>query len=193
MDLDKDISAYDNPDYHFFWGGHCSQWMVAPFEEFGETFNTAEQFMMAAKAKTFGDEETYALIMAEEDPAKQKKLGRKVKNFVGETWDAVARDFVTLANYDKFTQNDEYYNFLMEHKGAFFVEASPYDRIWGIGMGVGAEGIENPNNWNGLNWLGECINNARDMIISEFENAPENPTGVARESEVLRERLNWNK
>ena len=55
MDLDKDISVYDSPDYHFFWGGHCSQWMISPFEEFGETFNTAEQFMMAAKAKTFGD------------------------------------------------------------------------------------------------------------------------------------------
>ena len=186
MDLDKDISVYDSPDYHFFWGGHCSQWMISPFEEFGETFNTAEQFMMAAKAKTFGDDETYALIMAEDDPAKQKKLGKLVKNFTEEKWNAVAKDFVTLANYNKFTQNDDYYDFLMEHKGCFFVEASPNDKIWGIGMGVNAAGIENPANWQGTNWLGECINAARDHIFSS-------KTTVQAEIDSMRQRLNWNK
>jgi len=186
MDLDKDISIYENPDYHFFWGGYCSQWMVAPFEEFGETFNTAEQFMMAAKAKTFGDDETYALIMAEDDPAEQKKLGRKVKNFVLEQWNSVAKGFVTLANYDKFTQNADYLEFLEGHKGSFFVEASPYDDIWGIGMGVNADGIENPSNWKGTNWLGECINDARDMIFLDN-------TDSRIKLDILREELNWNK
>ena len=185
MDLVKDISVYDSPDYHFFWGGHCSQWMISPFEEFGETFNTAEQFMMAAKAKTFGDDETYALIMAEQEPAKQKKLGRQVEGFVGTVWDNVARDYVTLANYNKFTQNADYKEFLMEHKGKFFVEASPYDRIWGIGMGIGSDGIDNPSNWNGLNWLGECINNARDMIV--LDNL------YKQDVDDLRNKLNWNK
>lgn len=187
MDLDKDLSAYDSPDYHFFWGGHCSQWMISPFEEFGETFNTAEQFMMAAKAKTFGDEKTYELIMIETDPAKQKKLGRKVDNFVPEVWDDVARAFVTLANYDKFTQNPEYLDFLMEHRGNFFVEASPYDNIWGIGMGVDATGIENPANWKGKNWLGECINASRDIIVSERGGL------VSDDISELRAKLNWNK
>ena len=190
MDLDKDISVYDSPDYHFFWGGHCSQWMISPFEEFGETFNTAEQFMMAAKAKTFGDDETYALIMAEQDPAKQKKLGKLVKNFVKETWNVVAKDFVTLANYDKFTQNPEYWDFLMEHRGSFFVEASPYDKIWGIGMSVAATGIDNPANWQGTNWLGECINHARDMIITE---QAEVDAPVRAESIALRKRMDWRK
>ena len=185
MDLDKDISVYDSPDYHFFWGGHCSQWMISPFEEFDETFNTAEQFMMAAKAKTFGDDETYALIMAEDDPAEQKKLGKLVKGFTEEKWNAVAKDFVTLANYDKFTQNEEYAEFLRNHVGKFFVEASPYDKIWGIGMGVDADGIENPANWKGTNWLGECINNARDMIV--LNNLYK---GTVDE---MRIRLNWNK
>jgi len=184
MDLDKDISVYDNPDYYFFWGGHCSQWMISPFEEFGETFNTAEQFMMAAKAKTFGDDETYALIMAEDDPAEQKALGKLVKGFTEETWNDVAKDFVTLANYDKFTQNADYMRFLVEHKGKFFVEASPYDDIWGIGMPLGAEGIENPANWKGTNWLGECINIARDMIILNVVY-----DGTVTE---LRRKLNWN-
>jgi len=190
MDLDKDISVYDSPDYHFFWGGHCSQWMISPFEEFGETFNTAEQFMMAAKAKTFGDEETYALIMAEDDPAEQKKLGKIVKGFTKETWEDVAKDFVTLANYDKFTQNPEYWDFLMEHRGNFFVEASPYDKIWGIGLGIGTLGIENPANWNGKNWLGECINRARDMIVAEQAELDEPVRAV---SIALRKRMDWRK
>ncbi len=173
-----------NPDYHFFWGGYCSQWFKSTFEEFGETFNTAEQFMMAAKAKTFGDEESYQKIMAEKDPSEQKKLGKKVKNFVPETWNAIARDFVTLGNYDKFTQNPEYLEFLMENRGKFFVEASPYDKIWGIGLGEGAIGIENPANWQGTNWLGQCINKARDLIVHD---------NTEVEVESLRNKLNWNK
>jgi len=78
----------------------------------------------------------------------------------------------------------------MEHRGSFFVEASPYDDIWGIGIGVGTLGIENPANWQGTNWLGECINHARDMIITEQVEV-ENP--IREESTALRKRMDWRK
>jgi ribA/ribD-fused uncharacterized protein len=187
----------EDPDYHFFWGGYCSQWAISPFEEFGTTFNCAEQFMMAAKAKTFGDDDTYARIMAESDPREQKKLGREVKNFVKEEWDAVARDYVTLANYDKFTQNPEFLDFLMENQGKFFVEASPFDTIWGIGLASNADGIHNPANWKGTNWLGQCINRARDIIVQEWvvlENKGDDILDVVKsEVTLLRKELDWNK
>lgn len=181
MDLEKDLVAFDGPDYHFFWGGHCSQWAISPFIEFDTEFNCAEQFMMAAKAKVFGDERSYEKIMATNSPRDQKALGRKVKDFDHEKWALVARDFVTLANYDKFTQNPEFYEFLEQHRDKFFVEASPYDKIWGIGLGESAEGIENPANWQGKNWLGQCINQARDYIFLEDTETPE----------ALRKKLDW--
>jgi hypothetical protein len=186
MDLEKDITAFDNPDYYFFWGGYCSQWAESPFEEFGEIFNCAEQFMMAAKAKVFNDEESFKKIMATNSPREQKALGRKVKNFNAETWNTVARDYVTLGNYNKFTQNEEFLDSLRKHRGKFFVEASPYDKVWGIGLGTDAEGIENPANWQGTNWLGQCINAARDLIFSEDLSSPST-------IESLRKNLDWRK
>jgi len=195
MDLDKDISVFDNPDYYFFWGGYCSQWIESPFEEFGETFNTAEQFMMAAKAKVFGDDETYAKIMATDSPSEQKKLGRQVKNFDMYVWETFARDYVTLGNYNKFTQNPEFASFLEDNKGKFFVEASPYDKIWGIGLAENTPGIENPANWQGTNWLGECINAARDIIVYEGIElrGDESEQNVLQDVVgILRSKLNWN-
>jgi ribA/ribD-fused uncharacterized protein len=54
----------------------------------------------------------------------------------------------------------------METKGTLLVEASPYDRIWGIGLAEDDPGIHDPLNWNGLNWLGEVLTELREY----FEN-----------------------
>jgi len=179
----KDHVDVEN-DYYFFWGGLCSQWAESPFTEFGIEFNCAEQFMMAAKAKVFEDDDSYHAIMATPMPNDQKALGKKVKGFVLETWNEVAKDYVTLGNINKFEQNKEFYDFLHDNKSRYFVEASPYDKIWGIGMRENDLLINNPKHWKGLNWLGECINDAAIMI---FEN------GQEADVNELRERLNWFK
>lgn len=180
--MESDKMQTDN-NYLFFWGGECSQWYPSVFEEFGESFNCTEQFMMAAKAKVFGDENAYVKIMSTPIPKEQKALGRLVENFDPTVWDTVARDYVTLGNYDKFTQNHKLSLFLAENVDKFFVEASPYDKVWGIGLREDDTLVLDSANWKGKNWLGECINRAKDLIVDN---------GVA-EIEMLRERLNWNK
>ena len=67
----------NNENYYFFWSGECSQWYISEFEEFGERFNCAEQFMMAAKAKVFRDDLTYRLIMETQMPMNKKLLAEK--------------------------------------------------------------------------------------------------------------------
>ena len=168
-------------NYYFFWGGPCSQWAHSPFDEFGAEFNCTEQFMMAAKAKVFGDDETFELIMEEQLPNNQKALGRKVKGFDVNIWNEIARDYVTLGNVNKFIANHTVLEFIHENADTFFVEASPYDKIWGIGMAATDPGINDPKNWKGTNWLGECINNARDIIL----------TNDTVELERLRKELDW--
>jgi len=172
-----------NDNYLFFWDGECSQWYPSNFEEFGERFNCAEQFMMAAKSKVFVDNKAYNDIMASNDPYEQKTIGRTVHGFNAETWDKVSRDYVTLANYNKFTQDHALAMYLTENADRYFVEASPYDRIWGIGHRENDPLVHDKDNWRGTNWLGECINRARDIIV---ENRIE-------EIETLRKQLNWNK
>ena len=58
-----------------------SQWYPCKFEADGVSYTSAEQYMMAEKAKLFGDEEIRAKILSTSDPRKCKALGRKVKNF----------------------------------------------------------------------------------------------------------------
>jgi ribA/ribD-fused uncharacterized protein len=44
------------------------------------------------------------------------------------------------------------------------VEASPRDRIWGIGMSAGHRDASRPSRWRGLNLLGFALMNVRDQL-----------------------------
>lgn len=120
---------------------------------------------MHQKALLFGDTETAEEVMKTESPKDQKALGRLVKNFVESKWKRHCFSIVYRANLAKFTQNEDFKKFLMESGDRTFVEASPDDVIWGIGLFENAEGIEDVANWQGTNLLGFAITMVRDTII----------------------------
>ena len=153
--------------FHLFWGGIFSQWHMARIYDpaLDITFNCNEQYMMYMKADTFGDTESMNAILDEHNPREQKKLGRKVKGFDKEVWDGVCREIVTYANYLKFTQNRDLFIELMKYKKhVCFVEASPFDAIWGIGLEETDPDAYDRSKWEGTNWLGEAINDVRDKL-----------------------------
>ena len=121
-------------DFVLFWGGTYSQWFPSDFTIDGVEYNTAEQYMMAKKALLFHDYETSEKIMTTIHPSDQKKLGKVVKNFDKDKWEKVCRGFVYDGNYAKFTQNPKMLKELLETGDRELVEASPYDKIWGIGL-----------------------------------------------------------
>ena len=141
-----------------------SQWFPCSFVAEGETYTTAEQYMMAEKAKLFGDEEIRQQILRERDPMTCKRLGRKVRDFEKEVWDARCGDIVVAGNIAKFSQNPEMKAFLMATGNAILAEAAPRDRIWGIGMGKNNPLAQNPSNWKGKNLLGFALMEARDAL-----------------------------
>lgn len=151
--------------YIFFWGGPCSQWVEAPITINGMQFNTCEQWMMWNKAKMFGDTAAMNEIMSTRDPAEQKRIGRRVKNFDDAAWMTKAFDIVVEGNRAKFTQHQDLNTYLMETKGKEIVEASPYDTRWGIGMAASDPGIEDPSNWKGDNLLGKAIMQVRKELF----------------------------
>jgi len=163
--------------FTFFWNGPFSQWGPATFVVDGVTYNCAEQYMMACKARMFGDEDALASIMEAEHPRDQKRLGRRVRGFKEELWNSRARDIVYEGNYAKFTQNPEFLEKLLATKGTTLVEASPKDCIWGIGMAEGDEGIEDRNNWQHTNWLGEELTNLREDLMRERNVGKHIPSG----------------
>jgi len=149
----------------YFWGGIYSQWSIAPMTIDGIEYNSCEQYMMHQKALLFGDTETAEEVMKTDSPKDQKALGRLVKNFVESKWKRHCFSIVYRANLAKFTQNEDFKKSLMESGDRTFVEASPDDVIWGIGLFENAEGIEDVANWQGTNLLGFAITMVRDTII----------------------------
>lgn len=159
-------------DFVFFWNGPFSQWHKSQFIAGREErkFVCCEQWMMWKKAKLFGDDATAYDIMKTEDPKEQKSLGRKVKNFQPEIWDQNKFEIVCEGNLLKFAQNKNLRKILMNTGDKILVEASPYDKIWGIGMREDDEGVEDPKNWKGENLLGAALTTLRDLF---FKNYPE--------------------
>lgn len=152
--------------YVFFWGEYPSQWYNANMTINGVTYNCCEQYMMHQKALMFGDTETADKIMATTDPRIQKSLGRTVKNFDKNEWDKRNLQIVYEGNYAKFTQNEDLKGELLSTGNRIFVEASPEDKIWGIGLHEVDPLVDDPMNWKGQNLLGWVIT----LVKQELQN-----------------------
>lgn len=151
--------------YTFFWGGPFSQWYLCNFSIRGIVYNCAEQFMMTQKALLFEDYDIVAKIRASKSPKEQKALGRKVRGFSVEKWDEYCMDIVYRGNWEKFTQNPELEKILLDTEGTILVEASPYDKIWGIGLDENNPLAYNKETWKGENRLGNILTQVRDNIL----------------------------
>ena len=161
-------------DFVFFWGHRkgkkigktCfSQWYEIDFDIDGHKYNCAEQYMMAQKAWIFRDIPILGKILDASDPKIIKQLGREVKNFDPKIWNEHKFEVVKKGNLAKFGQNEELKDFLLSTGDKIIVEASPYDKIWGIGLKDTTPGIENPANWKGENLLGFALMEVRDILL----------------------------
>lgn len=160
--------------YIFFWGhkkndneitSTCfSQWYECTFTADGITYHTAEQYMMAQKARLFGDEAVLAKIMQANHPGENKALGRQIRHFDSAVWDQHKSEIVVNGNLAKFSQNEPLKQYLLQTGNRVLVEASPYDQIWGIGMAKSEPGIGNPLAWKGENRLGFALMEVRDRL-----------------------------
>jgi ribA/ribD-fused uncharacterized protein len=182
LDVDslvRRVVAGDKFRYRFFWGHKprpdgqlgdsvFSQWWASAFTVDGQRYAHAEQFMMAGKARLFGDSATLAEILAASSPAACKALGRKVRGYDEARWAAARFDLVTRGNVAKFGQDPALAAYLARTGTTILVEASPVDKIWGIGMAADDEGADRPQKWRGLNLLGFALVRARGILAGEL-------------------------
>ncbi|UIS24762.1 YbiA [Stenotrophomonas phage vB_SmaS-AXL_1] len=150
--------------YTLFYGGVFSQWYPSPMVIDGVEYGCAEQYMMAQKARVFGDEQALDEIMATSNPAEQKAIGRRVKGFDRRQWDSVSRDVVMRASLAKFTSDPKLRAQLLLTEGTLLVEASPTDVIWGIGLDERDPRCHDPSEWRGTNWLGQVLTDLRENL-----------------------------
>ncbi|MDR0434050.1 MAG: NADAR family protein [Gracilibacteraceae bacterium] len=168
----KKFNSKKKLNYVFFWqpdknylSTNCfSQWQKSNFIVEGKHYNCAEQYMMGQKALIFNDLETFEKILSANHPKQMKSLGREVKNFDSNEWDNVKYSIVLNGNFYKFTQNEEMLKILLSTGDKILVEASPFDKIWGVGLSEDNKSINNPNYWKGQNVLGFALMEVRDEI-----------------------------
>jgi ribA/ribD-fused uncharacterized protein len=140
------------------------------FEEGGDeeevTFPSAEHWMMVKKALLFKDaEKAREILEVPDDMAAVKALGREVKNFDEATWVGQRKEIVLEGNLHKFRQNGKLKAKLLATGTKKIVEASPRDRIWGIGYGA-KNALKNRGRW-GLNLLGLALEETRSTLERE--------------------------
>ncbi|MEM7152729.1 MAG: NADAR family protein [Myxococcota bacterium] len=175
-ELTQALQAGAKAKYVLFWGhtgkpGHdvgpwvFSQWFHAPFEHEGCSYPTAEHWMMAGKARLFDDDKALAAILAASSPAEAKHLGRTVRRFDEATWVAKRFELVVEGNVLKFSSSETLRKYLLGTKNRVLVEASPADRIWGVGFAADHANATRPDQWRGLNLLGFALMQARARLL----------------------------
>ncbi|MFJ6836527.1 NADAR family protein [Streptomyces sp. NPDC091209] len=168
-------------------GSSClSQWWPSPFVVEGVEYATAEHWMMASKARLFGDAEAERQAIEAPSPALAKKAGRLVRGFDEAVWERERFEIVVEGSVHKFSAHPGLRAFLLgtgersemgvspaEGCGRVLVEASPMDRVWGIGLAATDPGASDPRRWRGPNLLGFALMKARDRLRSPAAGDPE--------------------
>ena len=149
--------------FTFFWNGPFSNWFLRDIVIDDRVFNCCEQYYMYKKALHCGDLQTAIKIIDASDPKMQKRYGREVKSFIPDRWDSISRDIMFRANMAKYTQHDDLKKLLCGTEG-MMAEASPYDKLWGIGLAEFIAASTPPRLWPGKNWLGLILTEIRDSI-----------------------------
>ncbi|MBO7596082.1 MAG: NADAR family protein [Bacteroidales bacterium] len=171
--IDKLLKQYTREDFVFFWHETphepvqktcLSQWYACNFCVSGIKYFTTEQYMMASKALMFNDLDIYQKIFQAKTPQEFKKLGKLVKNYDDTVWNLHKDRIVIEGNYAKFSQNPALKNFLLSTGNKILAEASPYDKIWGIGLEESDDRVLDPAQWQGENHLGFALMKVRDML-----------------------------
>ncbi|WP_051367452.1 NADAR family protein [Hamadaea tsunoensis] len=174
-DLARAVAAGTKVKYLFFWGhqpqrdgsigaGCLSQWWPARFSVDDVEYATAEHWMMWSKATLFGDREIADRVLAVRHPQEAKVLGREVRGFDQRTWDEHRYAIVLAGSLAKFGRHDDLRRFLLGTKDRVLVEASPVDRVWGIGLAATDPRAQDPARWRGLNLLGFALGETRERL-----------------------------
>ncbi|MFH9474775.1 NADAR family protein [Streptomyces anulatus] len=177
-DLLADVARGKRVKYLPFWGhrprpdgrlgSSClSQWWPSPFTVDGVTYASAEHWMMAGKARLFGDPEAERAAVSAKSPAAAKRAGRLVRGFDEGVWTRERFALVVEGSTHKFGQDPELGDYLLGTGNRVLVEASPLDRIWGIGLAADDERVERPQQWRGLNLLGFALMEARERLRAD--------------------------
>lgn len=153
-------------NFTFFWKNRSpfSNWYPSIFTHKNITYSRGEQYMMYQKAIMFGDINVAQAILLTNNPKEQKDLGRMVANYDEIVWSDKRVEIMVEGLFEKFNQNPILKEILLNTGDTIIAEASPYDRIWGIGLTEDDPRAKDQKQWPGQNLLGITLMKVRDAI-----------------------------
>lgn len=162
------LSNYQRTRFKF--DVNFNQWINPDYPEGTDAstyeFTSTEQAFMYYKALYFDNQELADEIIKEHNPNKCRLMGRQVKGYNDEKWSKVRYEVFYRLNLAKYTQDKNLQKKLLDLKfdNKIFVEASPIDRIWGVGLDENNPLIDDKENWKGTNFLGKILTEVREKI-----------------------------
>ena len=139
----------------FFWGGIFSNFH--PIN--GNPSFTSEKIYIGMKAACFRDNDALIQLENSTTPKTAKAIGRNIVGFDEKIWDKIKYRSMMMALHIKFLECEEFREALRASGNLLLVEASPDDRIWGIGFPA-ETALANIDKW-GQNLLGKCLMEVR--------------------------------
>lgn len=155
------VICFHNPDEE---NGFLSNWYLSPFIVNGMRFSSVEQYMMYRKAVSFNDNAVASKIMATDDVAVIKALGRSVSGYDDNAWSGIREKVVLEALQTKFSQNDYLKQQLLDTGDSILAECAVKDMIWGIGLSMKDPDRFDTTKWRGKNLLGNLLMKVRETL-----------------------------
>jgi ribA/ribD-fused uncharacterized protein len=136
----------------------------APILVDGIKFPTVEHYYQWSKARLFADEESQQKILKSASPKTAKTIGKKVKDFNEERWNAEKVAIMERGVKAKLMQHPEIRKKLMATGERRIAEANPRSKFWGIGTSYNTSKADNPEKWPGKNTLGKIYEELRRQL-----------------------------
>jgi hypothetical protein len=155
------IICFHNPNED---NGYLSNWYPSNFKVDNVNFSSMEQYMMYKKAVCFRDKDTADRILATNDVAEIKALGRLVADYNESYWNGVRQIVVFEGLIAKFSQNEDLKKLLKATENAILAECAVKDRIWGIGLSMKDPERFEIDKWKGQNLLGYALMMVRERL-----------------------------
>lgn len=130
-------------------------------------FKSVEHDYMYHKAMYFKDYYHAEKIRTAKEPKDAKRWGRKVRWFDPAKWDKVKVDLMYRAKLAQAHEWSYIRNYYLKMHGRTFIEASPYDGIWGVKLRADDPRVYNRRKWQGKNLLGKVCERLAEQLTKE--------------------------